>query len=112
MKKLNKITTIFILVAAMLLCFAACEDDKQSGETGGSAVESQELENSTVTTVISVDGMTCGNCVAAVTRELSAMDGIIGFDVKIGKVMVEHETDVAVADIKETIMSAGYTPLD
>ena len=112
MKKLNKTTTIFILVAAMLLCFTACEDGKQSGETDGSAAQSQELENSTITTILSVDGMTCGNCVAAVTRELSAMEGIVGVDVNIGKVTVEHKKDVSVADIKEAIMSAGYTPLD
>ena len=106
MKKLT-----IILVSAMLLCLAACEEDKQS-QVGGSAAESQKLENSTTTTIISVDGMTCGNCAAAVTKELSAMEGIIGFDVKIGKVTVEHGADISVSDIKEAIMAAGYTPLD
>ncbi|MCL2071556.1 MAG: heavy-metal-associated domain-containing protein [Oscillospiraceae bacterium] len=99
-----------VLVIAMLLCFAACEDDKQS-QDGGSTAETGE-EASTIITTISVVGMTCGNCVAAITRELSAIEGIIDFEVVIGKVTVEHGRDVSAVDIKEAIVSAGYTPLD
>ncbi|MCL2072193.1 MAG: heavy-metal-associated domain-containing protein [Oscillospiraceae bacterium] len=103
-----------VLVMAMLLCFSACVEDKNTN-SDGSAVktgESQEPEALTIKTVISVDGMTCGNCIAAITRELSKIEGIIDFDVKIGKVTVEHESDVSVADLKEAIMAAGYNPID
>ena len=106
MKKLT-----IVLVVAMLLCFAACVEDNPR-QDGVSVAETGE-EASTIITTISVDGMTCGNCVAAITRELSKIEGITDFDVKIGKVTVEHGNEIAVADIREAIMAAGgYTPLD
>ena len=103
MKKLT-----IVLILAMLVCFAACGEDKPSQD--GNSVSETGGETSAIITTISVDGMTCGNCVAAVTRELAKMEGVNDFDVQIGKVTVEHEPNVSVADIREAIMAAGYTP--
>lgn len=51
-------------------------------------------------TTITVTGMTCGHCVAAVTEELSAIAGVSGVDVDL----------VAGGDTPVTITSDG--PLD
>ncbi|MCL2087425.1 MAG: heavy-metal-associated domain-containing protein [Oscillospiraceae bacterium] len=108
---MKKIT--IVIVIAMLVCFTACEEDGKAIVAPNQIPETQEFETSAVITTISVDGMTCGNCVAAITRELSKIEGVNDFDVKIGKVTVEHENDVTAADIREAIMAAGgYTPLD
>ena len=41
----------------------------------------EELAGSPVLGVYSVQGMSCGHCAGAVTRELSALDGVTGVHV-------------------------------
>lgn len=60
-----------------------------------------------------VNGMTCDHCVASVTEELSAVDGVESVRVALeaggtSKVMVVSSKPVEVDDIKAAITEAGY----
>lgn len=66
------------------------------------------------TTVLDVHGMTCGHCVKAVTREVSALDGVR--DVEIVLRRDEPSTVTVVADgdldpeaLRSAVDEAGYT---
>jgi copper chaperone len=60
-----------------------------------------------------VNGMTCDHCVASVTEELSAVDGVESVRVALeaggtSRVMVVSSKPVEVDDIKAAISDAGY----
>jgi copper chaperone CopZ len=66
------------------------------------------------TTTISIDGMTCGHCVDAVTEELQALDGVRGVSIELNKggistATVSSEADLDPAQIGEAVAEAGYT---
>ena len=82
-------------------------------DTNTNATDSlNALDSGIITTVVSVQGMNCGGCINAVTRELAVADGIADFTVEIGKVTIEHDPTLTIGDIREIIMAAGFTPLD
>jgi copper chaperone len=55
--------------------------------------------------------MTCGHCVAAVTEELSKLDGVSHVDVDLGTglVTVESNHPLDNADVVAAVDEAGYT---
>lgn len=57
-----------------------------------------------------VAGMTCGHCVAAVSAELAALDGVQDVDVVLetGAVTVTSATPLDRGAIAEAIEEAGY----
>lgn len=57
-----------------------------------------------------VDGMTCGHCVAAVTREVQAIPGVTRVEVVLadGSLTVDG-TDVDVDAVRAAVDEAGYT---
>jgi copper chaperone len=57
---------------------------------------------------LTVNGMTCGSCVAHINRALRDLDGVKKVEVLLreGRVIVEHETTVDA--LAETIREAGY----
>jgi copper chaperone len=57
-----------------------------------------------------VSGMTCGHCVSAVTREVSAIAGVqqVNVDLETGKVLVTSEATIDQHLIAEAIEEAGY----
>ena len=57
-----------------------------------------------------VSGMTCGHCVSAVTREVSAIAGVqqVNVDLETGKVLVTSEATIDQRLIAEAIEEAGY----
>jgi copper chaperone CopZ len=63
------------------------------------------------TTVWTVQGMTCGHCVAAVTEEVSAIPGVsdVVVDLASGQVTVTAETDPTTESVAAAIDEAGYT---
>ena len=68
---------------------------------------------STVTTTISVSGMTCGHCVASVTEELEALDGVSSVAVElnnggISKATITSRKDLPPSQIGEAVAEAGY----
>jgi len=64
----------------------------------------------TTTASYSVRGMSCDHCVAAVTAELSKLDGVVRVDVDLagGTATVESETPLDRAAVAAAIDDAGY----
>lgn len=62
------------------------------------------------TSTFTVDGMTCGHCVASVTVELSRLAGVTGVEVDLttGRVELSSDADVDAADIARAVDEAGY----
>lgn len=68
----------------------------------------------TTTATYSVTGMTCSHCVAAVTEEISRIDGVdtVAVDLNAGgdsRVIVTSAAALPVAAVREAIDEAGYT---
>jgi copper ion binding protein len=66
------------------------------------------------TTVWTVQGMTCGHCVAAVTEEVSAIAGVTGVEVDLesGRVTVSADADPTREAMDAAVDEAGYTLVD
>lgn len=62
------------------------------------------------TTTFTVKGMTCGHCVAAVTQEVSKLNGVTNVDVDLptGAVTVGSSAPVDPADLAAAVDEAGY----
>jgi copper ion binding protein len=67
-------------------------------------------ENITTTTTFTVKGMTCGHCVAAVTEEVSKIDGVTDVEVDLasGAVTVTSEGTVDADEFSAAVDEAGY----
>jgi copper chaperone len=63
------------------------------------------------TSTYTVTGMTCGHCVAAVTQELTRLDGVIGVDIDLasGRVTVESKAALDEAEVEAAVDEAGYS---
>jgi len=56
-----------------------------------------------------IDGMSCGHCVKALTKELSAIPGLKVEEVLIGKAIIEYDPDtVSDEDILHAIDESGF----
>ena len=62
------------------------------------------------TTTITVDGMTCGHCVAAVQSEVGKVDGVtdVAVDLTSGQVTVVSDSTPDPAALREAVEEAGY----
>lgn len=62
------------------------------------------------TNTYDVTGMTCGHCAAAVTQEITAIDGVeeVHVDVESGKVVVTSLAPLDETDVVAAIDEAGY----
>ncbi len=62
------------------------------------------------TTIITVDGMTCGHCVNAVQTEVGKLDGVtdVSVDLASGQVTVVADTEPDTAVLREAVEEAGY----
>lgn len=59
---------------------------------------------------LSIDGMSCGHCVAHVRKALAAVPGVHVDDVAIGTATIHYDAGaVAPEDIAKAVSSAGYT---
>ena len=63
------------------------------------------------TTVWTVEGMTCGHCVSAVTEEVAAIPGVTGVEVDLGtgRVTVTADADPSTEAVAAAVDEAGYT---
>ncbi len=63
------------------------------------------------TSTYTVSGMSCGHCAAAVTEELSKLDGVSHVDVDLpsGRVTIESNHPLDSADVAAAVDEAGYT---
>lgn len=63
------------------------------------------------TLTLSIDGMSCGHCVARVTKALGAMDGLEVEGVRIGAAELRYDPRRrSIGDILEAVRDAGYEP--
>lgn len=61
-------------------------------------------------TSLSIDGMSCGHCVAHVRKALAAIPNVNVDDVNIGAATIHYEAGaVSPDDIAKAVSSAGYT---
>lgn len=62
------------------------------------------------TTTVTVTGMTCGHCAAAVTQEITALDGVedVAVDVTSGAVTVTSQGPLDEAQVASAVDEAGY----
>ncbi|MFP5334156.1 MAG: heavy-metal-associated domain-containing protein [Actinomycetes bacterium] len=65
------------------------------------------------TTTYDVQGMTCGHCVASVTEELTALEGVTAVDVDLdaggtSKVTVTSEGPLDAEAVRAAVDEAGY----
>jgi copper chaperone CopZ len=57
---------------------------------------------------LSIDGMHCGHCVAAVKHALESVPGVGVRDIRIGEATLETEGDPSVDAIRAAVEDAGY----
>jgi copper ion binding protein len=57
-----------------------------------------------------VSGMTCGHCVASVTEEVGALDGVSEVDVDLasGRLTVTSSRPLQIAEVQAAVDEAGY----
>jgi copper chaperone CopZ len=83
----------------------------------GSADDAAAVASATGTDVIaqlSVEGMTCGHCVRAVTAEISALDGVSDVEVELvaggtSRVTVRGSAPVPDDALRDAVAEAGYS---
>ena len=63
------------------------------------------------TSSYTVTGMTCGHCVASVTEEISAIEGVSAVDVVLetGAVTVTSDAPIEAGAVRAAVEEAGYT---
>jgi copper chaperone CopZ len=68
------------------------------------------LEKKTmITRTLTLEGMSCGHCVARVNKALSALPGVTVEDVKVGSARIRFEPDrTSMERIASTLDDAGY----
>lgn len=61
-------------------------------------------------TTYTVEGMTCGHCVKAVTEEVTQLDGVHGVEVDLatGTVVVTSERPLSDEEVRGAVTEAGY----
>lgn len=61
-------------------------------------------------TTYTVTGMTCGHCVASVTEEVGAVDGVTAVDVDLstGTMIVTSDEPIDDAAVRAAVVEAGY----
>jgi len=57
-----------------------------------------------------VTGMTCAHCVASVTEEVSAIDGVtdVAVDLAAGSVVITSGRELSTTEVTTAITEAGY----
>lgn len=83
-----------------------------AGTASGAAAPSGAAAE--ITTVLQVTGMTCGHCVASVSEELGAIDGVSAVDVDLvpggsSAVSVTSAAELDSAAVEAAVAEAGYS---
>ena len=65
------------------------------------------------TTTYAVSGMTCGHCVAAVTEEVTKIDGVTGVEIRLvtggeSEVTVNSAAPLTEESVRAAVDEAGY----
>ena len=67
-----------------------------------------------MTTILTVDGMSCGHCEAAVKKALTSLSGVtaVTVDLAAKSVTVTHDGNVTADVLKNQIEEQGYEVID
>jgi copper chaperone CopZ len=89
---------------------AAPEASAGSAASVASVASEADLAAAPVVAVYSVAGMSCGHCAGAVTRELSALEGVTGVhvDLESKKVTVGSTRELTDEEVRAAVDEAGY----
>lgn len=60
---------------------------------------------------LKVEGMSCGHCVAAVTRSVREIDAAASVDVDLAQQKVSVTSTAPLEQVREAVEEAGYTVL-
>ena len=105
MRKL--VLTLLVVLVAFTL--AACGGDDSGNQPSG---QSERFGQSAalVKTELTVWGMTCNSCANKVSKAISALDGVarVSVDLRAELVTVEHEPELDVGAIKDSVTAAGF----
>ncbi len=117
------IVTVIICVLLLLICIFAVRSYAKRLSSGccGAAgekkekkvkVEDRDASHYPITKLLSIDGMTCGNCVRRVENSLNRLDGVWAeADLSSGTVRVRMKRDMEDAVLRQTVREAGYALL-
>ena len=107
---------VIVLLIAICLVFAFLSARKHfKGKDGccgggGAYISKKKLSNVAEKRTVIVDGMTCENCAARVTRAINDMDGLAAkVNLRKKEVVVSMEKPVSNDVIRSAIEKAGYT---
>ncbi|NYI03927.1 heavy-metal-associated domain-containing protein [Allostreptomyces psammosilenae] len=77
---------------------------------GSCSTAAPAAEAAPISEVYLVSGMTCGHCVASVTEEVGALDGVRSVDVELssGRVTVGSDRPLEFAAVAAAVTEAGY----
>lgn len=57
---------------------------------------------------LTVEGMSCGHCIASVTKAVQALDAGANVDVELATQTVRVDTRAELADVKSAVADAGF----
>jgi len=97
----------------LALADASCSCSTHTGHEGDVRHDERPTQAG-VNTDFLVEGMTCSHCVASVTEEISAIDGVEAVSVDlnpggVSRVTVASAAPVSDASIRAAVDEAGYT---
>ena len=83
----------------------------------GQTTPTEGTEMTHFKTTVHVDGMTCGHCIAAVSEELEAIEGVeeVSVDLNAGgisEVTIDSDRKLKHEAISEAVAEAGYLVVD
>ena len=89
---------------------AGCSCCATPEATAPNTTKESSMTGQQITTSYTVSGMTCGHCVASVTEEVGAIEGVTGVqvDLETGKVTVNSTAPLTEADVRAAVDEAGY----
>jgi len=108
---MRKILLLFFVIAGFALTACASEAATPAAESAGEqTADEQAGGEQTITTELTVWGMTCNRCANQVINAVSAAEGVIDVlvDVSADKVTIEHDAELDIDMIKSTIEAEGY----
>ncbi|MEU3338797.1 heavy-metal-associated domain-containing protein [Streptomyces sp. NPDC002144] len=78
--------------------------------SGSGTTDVHDIQATGVTTVYQVSGMTCGHCEGAVSKEISALDGVTAVQAvaKSGQVTVTSAAPLDESAVRAAVDEAGY----
>lgn len=116
--------TVLLIAILILLCGFAIYSVVHKARYGGGCcgthdapekkikVEDRDKSHYPFTVILSIDGMTCGNCVRRVENALNRLDGVWAqVTLENHQAMVHMKHNIPEDELRKTIRENGYTVL-